>query len=438
MPPDTNRENNSTQSEENIEDVYVCNGCEEERSREDDGESLTRHGECICDECRDENYYSCNDCCELEHIHDSYLGPDDCYYCENCRDNSFSYCESCDVAEWHDEMRWVESTSMYLCDSCYEEECCDPHNHIENAPSSVSVTHHRTEDTSKLDVKRLVGIESEVTIYNPETDNDGYAVAYYRHNIPKSWREVHDGSIEGDYGRELISSPANGNILDARIRELTQWAHTYRATPNRSCGLHIHIDATDTDWNDLRWIALVMKKLEYNIFDMLPPSRRGSNWCKKVEMSFEDLRDCTDGERFVEMYYDGYGISNEKYNDSRYHGLNLHSRYYLGTIEFRYHSGTTNYEKIYNWIRLCNSVVETGIYIARCKDSTDKKYKKLVQFYTEHTDYNMEKSTWNQILDNMIGVDDKLRRYIFTRIQKFTPESPDLRETRTKNILKEI
>ena len=50
----------------------------------------------------------------------------------------------------------------------------------------------------------------------------------------------------------------------------------------------------------------------------------------------------------------------------------------------------------------------------------------------------MEKSTWNQILDNMIGVDDKLRRYIFTRIQKFTPESPDLRETRTKNILKEI
>jgi hypothetical protein len=84
---------------------------------------------------------------------------------------------------------------MYLCDSCYEEECCDPHNHIENAPSSVNVTHHRTEDTSKLDVKRLVGIESEVTIYNPETDDDGYAFAYYRSNIPKSWKEVHDGSL---------------------------------------------------------------------------------------------------------------------------------------------------------------------------------------------------------------------------------------------------
>ena len=62
----------------------------------------------------------------------------------------------------------------------------------------------------------------------------------------------------------------------------------------------------------------------------------------------------------------------------------------------------------------------------------------MVQFYTEHTDYNMEKSTWNQILDHMIGIDDRLRKYIFTRIQKFTPESPDLRETRTKNILKEI
>ena len=154
MPPDTNRENNSTQSEENSQDVYVCDGCEEERDRGDDGENITRHGECICDECRDENYYSCNDCCEIEHIHDSYLGPDDCYYCENCRDNSFSYCESCDVAEWHDEMRYVESTSMYLCDSCYEEECCDPNNHIENAPSYVNVTHHKTDNTSTLEVNR--------------------------------------------------------------------------------------------------------------------------------------------------------------------------------------------------------------------------------------------------------------------------------------------
>jgi hypothetical protein len=64
MPPNTNRENSSTQSEENSQDVYVCDGCEEERDRGDDGENITRHGECICDECRDENYYSCNDCCE--------------------------------------------------------------------------------------------------------------------------------------------------------------------------------------------------------------------------------------------------------------------------------------------------------------------------------------------------------------------------------------
>jgi hypothetical protein len=54
MPPNTNRENSSTQSEENSQDVYVCDGCEEERDRGDDGENITRHGECICDECRDE------------------------------------------------------------------------------------------------------------------------------------------------------------------------------------------------------------------------------------------------------------------------------------------------------------------------------------------------------------------------------------------------
>ena len=50
----------------------------------------------------------------------------------------------------------------------------------------------------------------------------------------------------------------------------------------------------------------------------------------------------------------------EKYNEGRYIGTNLHARFFLGTIEFRYHEGTIYSEPIKNWIRFLNRIMKTS------------------------------------------------------------------------------
>jgi hypothetical protein len=104
----------------------------------------------------------------------------------------------------------------------------------------------------------------------------------------------------------------------------------------------------------------------------MPPSRQESRWCQNFgdTMSYEQLRDVYSEEDLVEYYYEGMGSSpsTEKYNDARYCALNLHSRYYHGTLEFRLHSGTINRTKIVNWILILNSIIDKGIELSKFKD----------------------------------------------------------------------
>lgn len=46
------------------------------------------------------------------------------------------------------------------------------------------------------------------------------------------------------------------------------------------------------------------------------------------------------------------------YFGSRYFKINFESFATHGTVEFRHHSGTTEYEKIVNWVKLTQAMVE--------------------------------------------------------------------------------
>ena len=51
-----------------------------------------------------------------------------------------------------------------------------------------------------------------------------------------------------------------------------------------------------------------------------------------------------------------YGISHEHYNDTRYHGVNLHSYFSKGTVEFRLFNSTLHAGKIKAYIQFCLAV----------------------------------------------------------------------------------
>jgi len=354
----------------------------------------------VCESCIAEHYYNCDACSEQIHIDETYWG-NDISYCSDCFYEYFDVCSSCDETIDRDYLNWSDSREEYFCDSCYEEGDC-----VENFEFNLRLPVNARKSTSfdKLNIKRFVGIEAECQ----------YPTNVESLSNPIGWTHCYDGSIspDEDYsGTEMVSIPTNGDALYHTINNLKNWSSEYNASVNKSCGLHIHFNSLDLTAREVAFIGIVYKVLEPSIFNMMPPSRRKSNWCKKFPINTDDLKQIAKNnceQSLVDYYYDGYSPSIEKYNDCRYYGLNLHARYYHGTIEFRHHSGTLNKTKILNWIKICNAIIEKGIHLSKEKTPT-----KLNKFMYRDSDSQRQ-------LRYVLG--SELLEYVNKRTAKFTTE----------------
>ena len=204
-----------------------------------------------------------------------------------------------------------------------------------------------------------------------------------------------------------MKTPSNGDDLYNRIANLTEYLKYADFDVNRSCGLHVHVDARDCEWRQLKHILLLGKAVQDVIYKMLPPSRDNGRWCRRIPMSRSDILAIESNEDFIEAWYNSWGVnpSMEKYNDSRYCGMNMHSRIINGSIEFRYHSGTINQEKILNWVKICTAIVDVGI-------NTSKVECNLYNIITGRD------LTYEEFF-KYLKLDDDVREYVDQRMAKF-------------------
>ena len=289
-------------------------------------------------------------------------------YCINCFCEYYNYCYSCDIVVDMDE-------AVYFRDDCYCQDCA-PNGIYENIdrleslslPTS-SICTHRSEYIEEFPVNRMVGVEVECMV----PDEDGIA-------SPENWVNCSDGSISsisGYSGVEMVSYPANSVALLGNISNIIEWRDTYGAIVNKSCGLHIHFNSLDMTAREVAHIGIVYNHFQEMLKEMMPNSRQDSNWCKDFTLDSRTLRNVDDEETLINLYYEymmGSVPSTDKYNDARYCALNIHSRYYHGSLEFRLHSGTISKVKILNWIQILNCIVEKGIEISQYKEDEFKKY----------------------------------------------------------------
>lgn len=122
------------------------------------------------------------------------------------------------------------------------------------------------------------------------------------------------------------------------LEKLCDFLHRQGARVNTSCGMHIHLDFRNK--NDIPWE--VVKRFEACLEvlkAMVPSSRLESSYCQG---------DTSTGGRRAK--------------------INSESFYKYKTIEIRLHSGTANYRKIANWIRLCHSIAFTDIAASQVKE----------------------------------------------------------------------
>jgi len=204
------------------------------------------------------------------------------------------------------------------------------------------------------------------------------------------WKFVKDASIDVRRSREnqpaeeveLVSPICVYDDIPA-IQELVRKLREAGAVSDKSCGIHVHVDASPHTANTLRNITNIMASKEDLIYKALRVHvDREHEYCKKVDYRFlEDInrRKPQTLDQVKRIWYDGGDGSHQHYHNSRYHCLNLHSVFQKGTIEFRlFNSDIQHAGKIKAYIQLSLAISHQALsqrYASRARtQSTNEKY----------------------------------------------------------------
>lgn len=174
----------------------------------------------------------------------------------------------------------------------------------------------------------------------------------YNHSTRDNWKIVTDASIRGENGFEIVSPKLQGEDGLRQLKTVLLITTGLEAKTNKTCGIHIHFDATNFNLQTWKNLYKNYANLENWIDSFLPTSRRLSNngFCKSMRK--ENYKTKIDNAR------DLRAIENAITNRDRYYKINTQSYWRQNSVEFRQHGGSTNFKKISNWIKFLARLVE--------------------------------------------------------------------------------
>lgn len=399
--------------QEKKEEVFCCADCDEESK-----EPFTHvncDGEPICDYCFDNDYFKCDRCGEVE-CNDNSVGTcNGDVICNSCYENDYFTCDSCNEI-LHNDSYYDDG----ICDSCHENEDCDNDN--------VSERKYYKGDKYCTPTKRA--FSTEIECYYP-TSNVLYKVSK---TMNQDFGVTGDGSLNSR-GIEFQTPKLSGEKGKKELIKFCDLLKENKFTVDKSCGLHIHLDVSDymnirqeaiknwgRDYNEdsdyRKKIAKIQNLMVFHLMfesvllSYLPKSRRRNRYCFPMseyyhEKEIMDTRFIEDIETLWYRETNRPRIEDRKknkYDDSRYCGINFHSMLANKHIEIRYHGGTILSTKILNWIHLHVIILDkiykgeigyselTAIkYITELSDKQDAMFK-LLKLPTEVENYFRERA----------------------------------------------
>ena len=209
----------------------------------------------------------------------------------------------------------------------------------------------------KFNEERTFGVEIEFTTASRQEvarlmnakGVDTY-VEGYNHTTKSHWKVITDNSC----GFELVSPPLKGREGLEQLKKACEALNEAGAKVDSKCGLHVHHDINDYNAKQIANIFAIYVKLETTIDSLVPISRRASNntFCRSLfrgksqQVILDKLKKVNSLDDIKNIWH------------TRYVKVNFQSYIKYGTIEFRQHSGTIEFEKIYNWILLTQQMVD--------------------------------------------------------------------------------
>lgn len=220
---------------------------------------------------------------------------------------------------------------------------------------------------------RLVARVLGTTPSHPESNC--YHTRTIADQAARKWKIMRDSSITpirnddtieplDEYRVEFVTPPLNYSDIEL-LQNIIRKLRENGAKAHSSCGIHIHVDGANHTAVSLRRLVNFMTARQDLIYEALQIGARESNWCHKLNKTLLDAmkkdKNLTK-EKAEEIWYsranDGYcgGIDHQHYNSTRYHGVNLHSFFTKGTVEFRLFNSTLHAGKIKAYIQFCLAV----------------------------------------------------------------------------------
>lgn len=213
--------------------------------------------------------------------------------------------------------------------------------------------------TFEFTFDRKFGIEIEAFGVNRNTleralTNAGINVntETYNHETRNYWKLITDASVNGTHGFELVSPPLKGEDGLEELKIVCRVLKEKNVKINKSCGLHIHHEVRDYKVKNFKNLYINYARLEKSIDKFMPNSRRESNNYYLKSMVKENY------ENKIKNSRDLRSIERNITRRDRYYKLNTQSYWRYGTVEFRQHSGTIEFDKISNWILFTSRLVE--------------------------------------------------------------------------------
>jgi hypothetical protein len=160
------------------------------------------------------------------------------------------------------------------------------------------------------------------------------------------YKFVSDSSIRGENPIECVSPVLTGKVGMKSLENCCKALNEANAQVNVSTGLHVHIGAQNLSDEAYVNVFKNYQKLEKVIDTFMARSRRENNsqWCRSLQG--KDFSFCTSKN-------DVYDVM----SGNRYYKVNACSYSRHRTIEFRQHQGSTDFEKISNWVNFCAKLV---------------------------------------------------------------------------------
>lgn len=363
-----------------------------------------------------ELFCRCRDCGLVCRIDNCEMLNDD-PLCRSCYDD-YTTCDSCGVMIHYDNL--CDS----LCGDCYD----DRTESDDDDDSSACLDYRDFDENDDLigndetlpktiRSNRTYGIEIECDMNSHDRDT----IASICESLPCEIGIVADGSVSGKCPVELVTCPLGGNKGERFLRDVSDTLAKRGVAVNTSCGLHVHIGASDylRSFSKIKNLILFYASIEDIIFSLVPYSRRKNRYCKRIvsSMDIDKIRSATSITLLEQAYYeqdcDTFRRKAYKYDDKRYSFLNIHALFHTGkTIEIRNHAGTVMASKIVPWIELHTSILD---YVAK---SNTRTIEKITEKFAKMKD--LQERTGK--LFKILKISDEIVDYFDKRQAQFVPK----------------